>query len=199
MEDPEVEVLCGSTYVDCTGFYDRAFALFWLFPLRIETDGLERADMFFANNVAFRRRVIEANPFPTSGPFAAKQALSKVLADKGIAIVRHQGARCAHPPLADHPAFYQSCLARRARRRDRAVERRGRRLGKLARRSLRTFRQRMGRATSRIAQGYGTVGLSPVGAAGALEPRLSLQQPLPDRTAAGCDPSGLVPRHFPIR
>ena len=39
MEDPEVEVLCGSTYVDCTGFYDRAFALFWLFPLRTETDG----------------------------------------------------------------------------------------------------------------------------------------------------------------
>jgi hypothetical protein len=200
MEDPEVEVLCGSTYVDCTGFYDRAFALFWLFPLRTETDGLERADMFFANNVAFRRRVIEANPFPDLGTFRGQAgALSKVLAGKGIAIVRHQGARCAHPPPNGVRHFISRALCEGHDAGIRAVERRGRRLGKLARRSLRTFRQRMGRATSRIAQGYGTVGLSPVGVAGAWSLALAYNSLyLTGQLLAAIRPE-LVPRHFPIR
>ena len=153
--------------------------------------------MFFANNVAFRRRVIEANPFPTSGPFAAKQARSASGVARGSpsSAIRARVAPTRHPTMH----FISRALREGHDAGIRAVERRGRRLGKLARRSLRTFRQRMGRATSRIAQGYGTVGLSPVGAAGARSLALAYNSLYLTGQPAGCDPSGLVPRHFPIR
>jgi hypothetical protein len=200
MEDPAVDVLCGSTYVDCTGFYDRAFALFWLFPLRTGTDELEQADMFFANNVAFRRRVIEANPFPDLETFRGQAgALSKLLAGQGIAIVRHQGARCAHPPPNGLRHFVSRALCEGHDAGLRGLERRGRKPAKLARRSFRTFGQRMGRATSRIRLGYTAVGLSPLGAAGAWSLALAYNSLyLAGQLLAGIQPT-FVPQHFPIR
>jgi hypothetical protein len=93
--DPEVGVVCGSTYVECGSFYERAVALFWLFPLRLSGEGLEEASSFYANNVAFRRTVIGENPFPISTPSAASAVPSpSAYAAKGSGSCAMPGPGC---------------------------------------------------------------------------------------------------------
>ena len=200
MEDPGIQVVCGSTYVECTSFYDRAFALFWLFPLRTETDALEEVGMFFANNVAFRRRVIEDNPFPDLETFRGQAgALSKMLAGKGIAVIRHQGARCAHPAPNGLGHFVNRALCEGHDAGMRTLPRRRRKLRRFVPRTLRTFGRRMRDATARIAQGYRVVRLSRAGAAGAWGLALAYNSLyLTGQMLSVINPR-IVPRYFPIR
>jgi glycosyltransferase involved in cell wall biosynthesis len=162
-DDTEVGVVCGSTFVECASFYDRAMALFWLFPLRPASDGLEEARSFYANNVAFRRAVIAANLFPELPTFRGQCVLlAQALRRRGVRILRHTGAQVAHPPPNGLRHFVSRAVAAGH---DEAVRDRvaGRSLSKRILKCLKAFGRGMRESTERIARGYREVGLSPVG------------------------------------
>jgi Glycosyl transferase family 2 len=97
--DPEVQVVCGNTYVSMEGLYDKAFALFWFFPLRMEEDGLVRtSEHLWGNNSAFRREVFESCEYPHRLSFRGQgAALKKALRERGIDIFLQPQARVSHP------------------------------------------------------------------------------------------------------
>ena len=97
--DPRVAVVGGGTYVALDDLLGKAFALFWFFPLRDESNELAATGSFFANNVAFRREVFESLPFPDSFVYRGRcSLLAAELRDRGVGIFRHRGARVSHPP-----------------------------------------------------------------------------------------------------
>jgi hypothetical protein len=199
-QNPEVGVVCGSTYVECTSFYARALALFWLFPLRTQSEELEHVNMFFANNVAFRRSVIRENLFPDLDTFRGQAgALSKILQNKGIPIIRHKGARVSHPPPNGLRHFVNRAMCEGHDAGLRTIARRPYKFSALAARSLRTFRQRMEHSTSRIACNYRVVHLSRAGAMGAWGLALAYNSLyLAGQLLSAVKPT-IVPRYFPIR
>ncbi len=97
--DSGVQLIGGNTYVDATGFYSKAVALTWFFPLRETGSAIRTADRFFANNFAARRPLLVAHPFPTGDGAArgACLALSRRLTAGGIAIHRNPAAQASHP------------------------------------------------------------------------------------------------------
>jgi len=98
-ERPDVDVAAGSTYVDTSTFYSKAFALFWFFPLRAAEEGLVTADVLFGNNIAFRRKLFLENPFPSVEQFRGQCGmLIGDLRRRGAGIFLQRGSRCAHPP-----------------------------------------------------------------------------------------------------
>lgn len=99
MERPEVDLVCGSTFIEHDDFYSRAVALTWFFPVRDRRDDLVAARRFFANNLAVRRALFSNHPFPESGQFRGQCALlaEELMAD-GYTIWRARGSRVAHPP-----------------------------------------------------------------------------------------------------
>lgn len=98
-QNPDVQVVCGNTYVSPEDFYSKAFALFWFFPMRAEGDELRRTDNFWANNVAFRRETFEAFRFPTATTFRGQcGSLKDNLRESGIDIFLREGSRVSHPP-----------------------------------------------------------------------------------------------------
>jgi hypothetical protein len=110
---PDVQIVGGNTYVDATGLYSRAVALTWFFPLREQARELRTTDRFFANNVAARRALLEAHPFPID-PGAARGAclaLSHQLADRGIPIYRNPAAQASHPAPAGLRHFLRRAIA----------------------------------------------------------------------------------------
>ncbi len=96
---PGVEVVAGSTYVDPSSFFGRAFALFWFFPPRSAIGGLHESDNFFANNVVFRRDLFLAYRFPDLPLYRGHcAALGVQLRRNGIRLFVRADARVAHPP-----------------------------------------------------------------------------------------------------
>jgi hypothetical protein len=94
-----VDVVAGDSHVSLDTLYSKAFALFWVFPLRAVSDELRPAEAFFANNVAFRKPVFDANPFPQHRKFRGQCTdLAAALKAKGFGIYVHDGARVDHPP-----------------------------------------------------------------------------------------------------
>lgn len=94
-----IDVVAGATYVEPQGLYAKAFALFWFFPLRDENAALEPATHFFANNVAFKRNVFMAHPFPSSGKFRGQCVdLAQTLMANGFGLWRQGASRVSHPP-----------------------------------------------------------------------------------------------------
>jgi hypothetical protein len=200
-EDPERGVVCGSTHVEPEGFYARAMALFWLFPLRRpeHEDGLEEVQSFYANNVAFRRAVIAGNPFPEGLPLFRGQCvlLARSLRDRGVPILRHAGARVAHPPPDGLAHFVNRAMSDGH---DEAVRDRlrGRRWPKRAYKSVRDFGRQMRRVTRRIARDHRAAGLSPASAVGAWGLALAYYGcRLAGQLLSTADP-GIVRRYFPI-
>jgi hypothetical protein len=113
--DPEVQVVAGNTYVDPQGMVGRAFALGWFFPLRSKSatrhDG---ADHFWANNVAFRRALLLANPFPGQDDGATRGAcveLAACLRAKGVRIWKSTAAQVSHSPPQGLRHFLVRALA----------------------------------------------------------------------------------------
>jgi hypothetical protein len=117
----KVHVAAGNTYLDITGLVSKAFAAGWFFPHRDEHDesGPDHRG-FFANNVAFRRSVFLAHPYPpleegqTRGACAC---LAKELGASGLSISYVPSARVAHP--APH-GWKHICVRALAHGRDRA-------------------------------------------------------------------------------
>lgn len=194
-DEGDAQVVCGSTYVALHSLYDRAVALFWLFPLRPEEERLEETKSFYANNVAFRREVIAAHPFPSLPTFRGQcRMLSAALRAQGVRILRHTGARVSHPPPNGIRHFVARALCEGH---DEALRDQARGRG-LVGRGLREFWRRMGYATSRIVADRAAVGLSPAGAAGAWGVALAYYGlKLTGRLVTGLDPK-IVRRHFAI-
>lgn len=194
-DDPGSSVVCGSTYVELGSWYERAMAAFWLFPLRSARDGLEEAEAFHANNVAFRREVIAANPFPDLPTFRGQcGVLCASLRARGVRIRRHAGARVSHPPPNGLRHFVNRAMTEGHddALRDRLAGR------KAVKSGFKDFTRRMRRATGRIAAGRREAGLSVPGAAGAWGLALGYHGcKLAGRLLTAADPA-IVRRRFPI-
>ena len=63
-DDPAIIGVYGMTALDYDDFLSRVYALFWFFPLRDNDDRKAAKRSLNANNCAFRRGWIAANPFP---------------------------------------------------------------------------------------------------------------------------------------
>jgi hypothetical protein len=96
----EVDVACGSTYIDPTTLLGKAFGLFWFYPLRQRQPDMRQTRAFFANNLAFRRRTFDRFPFPTAHDTSrgACLALAEQLDAVGVSIWCNGAARVSHPP-----------------------------------------------------------------------------------------------------
>ena len=113
--DSNVSAAIGNTYVDYSDgeVYSKAMALTWMFPLRSQTDGLERAKTFYANNVAFRKHVFQEGPFQDVPGFihaAARQFVSRLEHDQ-IILWSVGDARASHPPPNGLMHFVQRAVA----------------------------------------------------------------------------------------
>lgn len=195
LDDPRAAVACGSTYVEPASLYGRAMALVWLFPLRPAEERVEAAKSFYANNAAFRRAVIEANPFPDLPTFRGQcRQLSERLRAQGFTILRHTGARVSHPPPHGLRHFVHRAVCEGH---DEAVRDQLRGRGTVAR-GLKEFGRRLRYAALRIAADRRAVGLSPPGAALAFATAGAYYGlKLGGRLAAAVDPA-VVRRRFSI-
>ena len=111
--DPEVAVACGNTYVEPAGFYAKAFALFWFFPLRDSAPPAApvEAEHFFANNVCFRRELFLRYGFPDLPLMrGACVELAKRLRADGHRILIDGRARVSHPPPNGAAHFVRRAL-----------------------------------------------------------------------------------------
>jgi hypothetical protein len=159
--DPEIEVVCGNTYIEPRGLYWKAFALFWFFPLRRDGGGLERTGRFFANNVAFRRAVFLEHRFPDV-PLVRGQCaiLADALAEGGHAIHIQTDARVSHPPPNGAAHFFRRALCQGHGYQHR--------FGGGVGGAFRRWRRYMRRTVSRIVRHRREVGLGPAGAVAAI-------------------------------
>lgn len=195
LDDPRAAVACGSTYIEPAGLYDRAMALVWLFPLRPAVERVEEVKAFYANNAAFRRAVIEANPFPDLPTFRGQcRLLSQRLREQGFTILRHTGARVSHPPPNGVRHFVNRAVCEGH---DEALRDRARGRGTVGC-GVREFGRRLRYAAGRIAAEGRTVGLSPPGALAAFGTAFAYYGlKLGGRVLTALDPA-IVRRRFSI-
>lgn len=104
MRDPGVALVGGSTTIEGPGWYDRAMALTWIFPIPNAGRGLQPSTFFYANNFIVRSHVFAANRFPDTRQFRGQcSALADQLVSKGLTMRMHHAAIVGHPPpLARH-------------------------------------------------------------------------------------------------
>jgi hypothetical protein len=99
LDDPQVAVVGGETYHATDTFYDKLFAAFWTFPTRRPSRGVHRYRNFYANNLAVRREVFLAYPYPDAPAYRGQcSALAKTMRSQGIPIHRQGASRVSHPP-----------------------------------------------------------------------------------------------------
>jgi hypothetical protein len=161
IDEPNRSVVCGNTYVSSETFLGRATNLFWVFETRSASDDLHEIDHLYANNVAFKRSVLEKYPFPDLEAFRGQcHVLSEQLRRDGITIYRHDGARVAHPPPSGFAHFLKRAIWQGHDEvtigRIRAA---GTRQVKLAG-SFDRFKERIGMMLDRIARHRRDIGLS---------------------------------------
>jgi hypothetical protein len=165
-QDPEVQVVGGNTYISPEGFFGKAFALFWFFPMRVEGSGLRRADGFWANNVAFRREIFEAFPFPDMPSFRVQvTALKQELRKQGVGVFLQQGSRVSHPAPNGLRHFVARAICQGSDSvaiRSHSEKGDGSLPG-----TVKLYVRSLGRSLKNIARHHRDVKLSPVGAVGA--------------------------------
>lgn len=123
--DPAVEIVAASPYVDpCETLFEKAFALFWLFPLRTEGGALVPIREYAANSVAFRRELFLRFPFPDAPTYRRQCAMqANALQRAGHTLWGNPEARVRHPP----PLTWRAAIDRALREgRDRYFDRRAR-------------------------------------------------------------------------
>lgn len=99
LDDPSVDVVGGETYHATETFHDRLFAAFWTFGTRVPSRKIYRYKNFYANNVAMRRAVFLANPFPDAPTNRGQcSALARRLREQKIPIYRQGDSTVSHPP-----------------------------------------------------------------------------------------------------
>lgn len=97
---PDVDVVCGQTYVAPTGVFASAFALGWTYDLRDDSGVLMHPTKFYANNIVFRTEVFRKTGFAPLGKRSrgASSLLRKELEKLGICVWENRCARVGHPP-----------------------------------------------------------------------------------------------------
>jgi glycosyltransferase involved in cell wall biosynthesis len=110
--DPSIQLVAGATYVAPDNFYFKAFALYGDFPLAPPADlGVVATKRFFANNMAARRNLLLAHPFPDLPHFRSQcRELARQLDGMGVKMVLQPKARVAHPPPNGLSHFVRQAL-----------------------------------------------------------------------------------------
>lgn len=162
---PGIDIVGGNTFVEPQGFYGKAVALLWFFPLRSTGSGIVATSNFYANNVAFRRATFARHNFPPSGQFRGQcAALADDLRRSGHHIWLSHDAQVAHPPPAGLGAFllralwngHDDCIGTGPGRRNSLAG------------GLRSIAARFVNALGRIRRDHARVGLGPAGAVAAM-------------------------------
>lgn len=164
-DSDDVHAVAGETYPELDGYYSRAMALFWLFPLRSDRRDLAPSTVAYGNNSAFRRTTFLKYRYRSQEQFrsGASDLLQRMAAD-GIVTYMQPTARCGHPP----PNGLAHFVRRAACEGHDNVMLLRRTVGRAPwRQSYWTLRQRTAGDLLAIRRGYQKVGLSPVGAFGA--------------------------------
>ena len=105
-EDPAKSVVVGRTHFETGSLYERAMALFWIFDERIEGEALRPTRRLVSNNIAFRRAIFAALPFPDRSTYRGQcSELGAKLNRLGIVMYEATGARAVHPAPAGFRAF----------------------------------------------------------------------------------------------
>jgi glycosyltransferase involved in cell wall biosynthesis len=99
--DPSVDVVAGETSLGVSGPYTLAVLLAWAFPPWSRRSRAYSTTSYAANNVAFRRRMLEAIPIPlATGLWRGNCTLhSHRLVRAGAKMLRSPQARALHPTL----------------------------------------------------------------------------------------------------
>ena len=108
---PEIEVICGQTYVAPTDLYARAFALGWTYLPRDDHGKIFRPKKFYANTIAFRTEIFrKVGGFPALGKRTrgAASLLRQELTRLGCSVWENQRAAVDHPP----PSSFQHLAIR---------------------------------------------------------------------------------------
>lgn len=104
--DPAKSVVVGRTHFETGTLYERAMALFWIFDERIAQDRLRPTRRLVSNNIAFRRPLFAALPFPDRPTYRGQcSALGARLNGLGIVMYEATAARAVHPAPAGARAF----------------------------------------------------------------------------------------------
>jgi hypothetical protein len=98
-DDPGIGVVTGATYVEPEDIWSRAMALAWIFELRPREEVVRETSRFHANNLAFRREVLERDRFESlpGTSRGACAALAWRLHRTGVRMLLNTGARVSHP------------------------------------------------------------------------------------------------------
>lgn len=100
-DNEEIKMVGGNAYVEYRSVYSKAFALAWIFKLRVnENNGLVKNHLFHANNVAFRKEIFMTHPFPEMPEGVIRKScvmLSRELELQGIPIWINTAAQVIHP------------------------------------------------------------------------------------------------------
>ncbi len=99
LENPAVEIIAGSAYIEPVGLVGKVFALTWFFPLRSEDGPMRLVDSFFANNLAMRTVFYRQHPFPDLEGTSRGSCivLASSLAEANIPMHQSPRARVSHP------------------------------------------------------------------------------------------------------
>ncbi len=101
LENTNVDVVSGNTYIDPVDGVNKAFALGWFFPMRETQPNKEKhGKEFWANNVAFRKTVFDKYtfpPMPSGMTRGACSMLAKKLTEHNIPILINSAAQTHHP------------------------------------------------------------------------------------------------------
>jgi Glycosyl transferase family 2 len=97
--EEQADVVCGATHMEQKTLYEKAFALFWFFPLASEMHHRGKASYFFANNVLFRADLLKSTPFPECPLVRGKCVLlARTLVASSRSIYCEPNAKVIHPP-----------------------------------------------------------------------------------------------------
>lgn len=98
MDRADVEVVGGHTYVAEETLFDRLFSGFWFFEPNPRRTGVGATKHFYANNVAFKRGVLDRHRFGEADSYRGQCVeLAHRLKRDGIAIWRAAEATVSHP------------------------------------------------------------------------------------------------------
>jgi glycosyltransferase involved in cell wall biosynthesis len=113
LDDASVGIVGGETYHATETLHDKLFAAFWIFSPRHPSGGVYRHKNFYANNLAVRREIFLANPFPAAAAYRGQcSQLAKVLRSQGISIYRQGDSAVSHPPPNGARALVARALCR---------------------------------------------------------------------------------------
>jgi glycosyltransferase involved in cell wall biosynthesis len=158
------DVVAGATYIHGSSLYERAFALFWFFPMEADYRGLSRAPTTwtFANNVMFRAGAFR--PVPDAPLVRARwDRLLDILSASRQSIILEPRARTQHPPPNGVKHFIYRALTEGQ---DNVVQYNSANGKRFA--ALRRFRRNVLRSSRQITTRHRDVSLNWPGALGAM-------------------------------